>query len=121
MTNQFQSMLALKVVLSFVRIVNNMNNFSESSKGKNNSTLKQPSDDVSPKVQENKRKDKELAMVLNMEKQLKEMIVGQDDVIQKICKVIQLSKAGLRFHDRPIGVFFLLGPTVSFPNYFLCS
>lgn len=51
-------------------------------------------------------------MVLNMEHQLKEMIVGQDDVIHKICKVIQLSKAGLRFHDRPIGVFFLLGPTV---------
>lgn len=55
-------------------------------------------------------------MVLNMEKQLKEMIVGQDDVIHKISKVIQLSKAGLRFHDRPIGVFFLLGPTVSSTN-----
>jgi ATP-dependent Clp protease ATP-binding subunit ClpB len=50
--------------------------------------------------------------LVNMEEEIKTQIVGQDDAIETISKCIRLSKAGLRFHDRPIGVFLFVGPTV---------
>jgi ATP-dependent Clp protease ATP-binding subunit ClpA len=49
----------------------------------------------------------------NMENELRSQVIGQDNAIDTIAKCIRLSKAGLRFHDRPIGVFLFLGPTVS--------
>jgi ATP-dependent Clp protease ATP-binding subunit ClpB len=59
----------------------------------------------------------------NMENELRSQVIGQDNAIDTIAKCIRLSKAGLRFHDRPIGVFLFLGPTVSFrlAFYFLNS
>ena len=36
---------------------------------------------------------------------------GQDGPIAAISRCIRLSRAGLRYHDRPLGVFLLLGST----------
>lgn len=57
--------------------------------------------------------DGEKERLLNMEKELKKRIVGQDNALKTIAKCIRLSSAGLRYHDRPLGVFLLLGSTVS--------
>lgn len=46
-----------------------------------------------------------------MESYLKERIVGQDKALSSIANCIRLSRAGLRYHDRPLGVFLLLGST----------
>lgn len=60
--------------------------------------------------------------LVNMENEIQQQIIGQDDAINAIAKCIRLSKAGLRFHDRPIGVFLFVGPTVSFSmKLFRCS
>jgi ATP-dependent Clp protease ATP-binding subunit ClpA len=49
--------------------------------------------------------------LLNMEEELKQRVVGQDAAITEIANCIRLSRAGLRFHDRPLGCFLLCGPT----------
>ena len=49
--------------------------------------------------------------LLNMEKELEASVVGQGEAVTAIAKCIRLSRAGLRYHDRPLGVFLLLGPT----------
>lgn len=49
--------------------------------------------------------------LLNMEQQLGEEVLGQDKAIAAISKCIRISRAGLRFHERPLGVFLLLGAT----------
>jgi ATP-dependent Clp protease ATP-binding subunit ClpB len=49
--------------------------------------------------------------LLNMESALGERVIGQKTVISAIAKCIRLSRAGLRYHDRPLGVFLLLGPS----------
>ncbi|NLB26933.1 MAG: ATP-dependent Clp protease ATP-binding subunit, partial [Bacteroidales bacterium] len=49
--------------------------------------------------------------LMNMEKDLKAKIVGQDEAIQKIVKAIQRNRAGLKDPNRPIGSFIFLGPT----------
>lgn len=55
--------------------------------------------------------DKERDSLVNMENHLAESIFGQDEALVAISKCIRQSRAGLRFHDRPLGVFFLLGST----------
>ena len=47
-----------------------------------------------------------------MEDVLSKGLVGQDEAIATIAKCIRLSRAGLRYHDRPLGVFLMIGPTV---------
>lgn len=49
--------------------------------------------------------------LLNMEGQLTGRVKGQDDAVKAISQCIRLSRAGLRYHDRPLGVFLLLGST----------
>lgn len=53
----------------------------------------------------------ETTKVLNMEKALKEVIIGQDEAVTTICKAIRRSKAGIKDPNRPIGSFIFLGPT----------
>jgi ATP-dependent Clp protease ATP-binding subunit ClpC len=48
---------------------------------------------------------------MNMQKDLKAKVVGQDEAIQKIVKAIQRNRAGLKDPNRPIGSFIFLGPT----------
>ena len=42
---------------------------------------------------------------------LKQRVIGQDQAIDTIVKAIQRSRMGLRNPNKPIGTFFLLGPT----------
>ena len=53
----------------------------------------------------------ELNMVLNMEKELKENIIGQDKAIEVLSRVIKRTRAGVASHKRPTGSFMFLGPT----------
>ena len=46
-----------------------------------------------------------------MNQVLKQRVVGQDKAIDTIVKAIQRSRMGLRNPNKPIGTFFLLGPT----------
>lgn len=49
--------------------------------------------------------------LLGMGDELKHMIIGQDEAIDKIVKAIRRNRAGLRDPNRPIGSFMFLGPT----------
>ncbi len=49
--------------------------------------------------------------LLRMPSELKNRIVGQDNVIEIISKAIQRTRAGLKDPNRPIGSFIFLGPT----------
>ncbi len=49
--------------------------------------------------------------LMNMGKELKGSVVGQDEAIEKIVKAIQRNRAGLKDPNKPIGSFIFLGPT----------
>ena len=49
--------------------------------------------------------------LMDMGKQIKGSVVGQDDAIVKIVKAIQRNRAGLKDPNKPIGSFVFLGPT----------
>ncbi len=49
--------------------------------------------------------------LLDMGKDLKGKVIGQDEAIVKIVKAIQRNRAGLKDPNRPIGSFIFLGPT----------
>jgi ATP-dependent Clp protease ATP-binding subunit ClpC len=42
---------------------------------------------------------------------MKSMVVGQDEAIQKVVKAIQRNRVGLKDPKKPIGTFIFLGPT----------
>ena len=47
----------------------------------------------------------------NLEKDLKRVVFGQDEAIEKLSSAIKLSRAGLREPDKPIGNYLFSGPT----------
>ncbi|RKY87407.1 ATP-dependent Clp protease ATP-binding subunit [candidate division KSB1 bacterium] len=49
--------------------------------------------------------------LLNMEKSLKEYVIGQDEAIETLSRAIQRTRAGLKDPNRPIGSFIFLGPS----------
>jgi ATP-dependent Clp protease ATP-binding subunit ClpB len=49
--------------------------------------------------------------LLHMEKIINKRVVGQEEAVSAISRVIRRSKAGLHAPDRPIGSFMFLGPT----------
>jgi len=49
--------------------------------------------------------------LMDMGKQIKGSVVGQDEAIIKIVKAIQRNRAGLKDPNKPIGSFIFLGPT----------
>ena len=49
--------------------------------------------------------------LMNMGKELRGSVVGQDDAISKVVKAIIRNRAGLKDPNRPIGSFIFLGPT----------
>ncbi|MFN3478681.1 MAG: AAA family ATPase, partial [bacterium] len=53
----------------------------------------------------------ETEKLVNMENYIKERIVGQDGVINKIARAVRRARAGLKDPKRPVGVFMFLGPT----------
>ena len=46
-----------------------------------------------------------------MSSTLQQRVIGQDEAVKKVVKAIQRSRMGLRDPRKPIGTFFLLGPT----------
>jgi len=55
--------------------------------------------------------EKETDKVLNMEKTLRENIIGQKEAVEKVCRAIRRSRADIKDPNRPIGAFLFLGPT----------
>ena len=53
----------------------------------------------------------ESVRLLNMEDELRKMIIGQDEAIESISKSIRRARSGLKDPRRPIGSFIFLGPT----------
>ena len=53
----------------------------------------------------------ETEKLLKMASNLKEKVVGQDEVIESLAKAIRRTRAGLKDPRRPIGSFIFLGPT----------
>ena len=53
----------------------------------------------------------ETEKLLKMEDTLKNKIVGQDEAVEKLCKAIRRTRAGLKRINKPIGSFIFLGPT----------
>lgn len=53
----------------------------------------------------------EIGKLNNLEKILKNRVVGQDEAIMEIARTIRRSRAGLADPQRPIGSFMFLGPT----------
>ena len=49
--------------------------------------------------------------ILNMERDLKEKVIGQKVAISTISKCILRSRAGIQDPNRPMGIFLFLGPT----------
>ncbi|MFZ9395375.1 MAG: ATP-dependent Clp protease ATP-binding subunit ClpA [Erythrobacter sp.] len=47
----------------------------------------------------------------NLERDLKHVVFGQDEAIQRLATAMKLSRAGLRDPDKPIGSFLFSGPT----------
>ena len=55
------------------------------------------------------RDDKEV--LLNLDRDLKTMVFGQDSAIEALTSAIKLSRAGLRDQEKPIGSYLFSGPT----------
>jgi ATP-dependent Clp protease ATP-binding subunit ClpC len=55
--------------------------------------------------------DDESKVIKAMEKELKDMIIGQDDAVEGLCKVIKRSRTGVSSAKKPIGSFMFIGPT----------
>ncbi len=49
--------------------------------------------------------------LLEMGADLKRVVIGQDDAVDKIVKAIQRNRVGLKDPNKPIGTFMFLGPT----------
>ncbi|MCB0624361.1 MAG: ATP-dependent Clp protease ATP-binding subunit [Saprospiraceae bacterium] len=49
--------------------------------------------------------------LVGMDKDLQQVIIGQDEAISKITKAIQRNRVGLKDPSKPIGSFIFLGPT----------
>jgi ATP-dependent Clp protease ATP-binding subunit ClpA len=49
--------------------------------------------------------------LMNLEKSMKELVVGQEQALDVIADAMRRSRAGVRNMNRPIGTFLFLGPT----------
>jgi ATP-dependent Clp protease ATP-binding subunit ClpC len=55
--------------------------------------------------------DDERERLLHMADDLKARVIGQDEACEKVARVVQRARAGLKAPGRPIAVFLFLGPT----------
>lgn len=53
----------------------------------------------------------EMKMLLNLEDELKNSIIGQDEAIKAVAKAIRRGRSGITDTKRPIGSFIFMGPT----------
>ena len=59
----------------------------------------------------NKVETKESKKLVGMAEELKKVIIGQNEAIDKISKAIRRNRIGLKDPNKPIGSFIFLGPT----------
>lgn len=59
----------------------------------------------------NKIAQSETGKLVHMGKDMKGMVIGQDEAVNKVVKAIQRNRAGLKDPNKPIGSFIFLGPT----------
>jgi ATP-dependent Clp protease ATP-binding subunit ClpA len=62
-------------------------------------------------IPEDTVKEKESSNLVNLEKNLKGEVYGQDDAITEIVDKILVAQAGLKGENKPIGSFIFMGPT----------
>jgi ATP-dependent Clp protease ATP-binding subunit ClpA len=55
--------------------------------------------------------EKETSNLANLEKNLKNVVFGQDEAIEKVVDKILVAQAGLKPDNKPIGSFVFMGPT----------
>ena len=48
---------------------------------------------------------------MNLESEMREMMVGQNDAVEAISQAIRRARTGMRDPSRPIGSFIFAGPT----------
>ena len=53
----------------------------------------------------------EIRTVLELDQAMKKMVVGQDHAMDTIAEIVRTSRANLKDPGKPIGVFFLVGPS----------
>lgn len=53
----------------------------------------------------------ESKVIAGMSEELKQIIIGQNDAVDAVCRVIKRSRAGVSSSSKPIGSFMFLGPT----------
>jgi ATP-dependent Clp protease ATP-binding subunit ClpC len=53
----------------------------------------------------------EASKLVHMAEELKKVIIGQNDAVEKLVKAIKRSRLGLKDPNKPIGSFLFLGPT----------
>jgi ATP-dependent Clp protease ATP-binding subunit ClpC len=53
----------------------------------------------------------EAIKLLNLEKEMKKKVIGQEEAIETVAKTVRRSRAGIADPNRPIGSFIFLGPT----------
>jgi len=56
-------------------------------------------------------KEKEQAQLKDLDKSLRQHVIGQDEAVDKVAKAIRRNRIGLRQKNRPIGSFMFVGPT----------
>jgi len=49
--------------------------------------------------------------LLQLDKKIKERVVGQDDAVNTVVDALKRSRTGINSSDKPIGVFLFIGPT----------
>ena len=55
--------------------------------------------------------DDESKVIMQMEQKLKSMVIGQDDAVAGLTRVIKRSRTGVSSSKKPIGSFMFIGPT----------
>lgn len=53
----------------------------------------------------------ESKVIMQMEQKLRSMVIGQDDAVKSLTKVIKRSRTGVSSSKKPIGSFMFIGPT----------
>ena len=53
----------------------------------------------------------EMKMLMNLEDELKQSVIGQDEAIKAVAKAIRRGRSGIADPRRPIGSFLFMGPT----------
>ena len=56
-------------------------------------------------------KESDSARLNGLQSHLSSKVIGQDDAVERVSRIIRRSRAGLRDENRPMGVFLFVGPT----------